>query len=95
MTAVTQPMRALERANEIRSTCSQVKHELRLGELSLHEALFDERAASCRVYDVLRCRRGVGVRKARRALASAQISENRRCRDLSERQKVLVLSVLR
>lgn len=98
MTATTttyQPMLALERANEVRFAAARLKAELRAGEISLRDAIFDERAEGCRIHGLLVCRRGIGDVKAKRALSHLKIRENRRCRDLTVNQRLEILWELR
>jgi len=92
MTALMQHrLAALEQANIARFARAGVKRELRAREITLEQALFDPRASGCPIYDLLICRRGIGDTKAKRTLMRLRIRENRRCRELTDREKHQIL----
>ena len=85
-----QRLSALARANDVRLAISEIRGELRRGELDVADALRDPRAQRMIVYDVLRARRRYGPRIARKILDQLQISERRRVGELTDRQRAAI-----
>lgn len=85
---------ALEKANRVRSGAAAIKREIREGELAVIDALDDPRAAPIEIVDLLDAQRSVGDSKVRSLLARCRVPGNTRVRDLSPRQRVVILQAL-
>ena len=85
-----QQMKALERANVVRFAAADVKRELRDGRLLLGDALFDDRAQSVVLRDLLMAQRFQGPLKVDRLLDTLNVNGYRRVSEITERQKWLV-----
>ena len=92
-----QVLRALDAANVSRLAAAAVKNEVKAGTLSIGEALADERSGPIRVLDLLCAQHRVGRDRVVRLLAamaaadpSNRISEMKRVRELTARQKALL-----
>ena len=87
---------ALEKAGIVRKKRAQVKQELRAGELTfvglLERAENDEDLSGIKVLSVLESIPGIGKVKARRRLKELNISEVRRVKGLSVKQRNALLS---
>jgi hypothetical protein len=77
---------ALARADEIRLGMSAVRKEVYAGQLSLSQALFDERAQPMRIGVLLDAQWRWGPVKTRKFLHALQVGEHRRVRELTSRQ---------
>lgn len=85
-----QQMKALERANIVRFAAADVKREVRNGRLLLGDALFDDRAQSVVLRDLLMAQRFQGPLKVDRLLDTLNVNGYRRVSEITERQKWLV-----
>lgn len=81
---------ALEEANRVRFGIAAVKREIADGTLTVGEAVFDPRAQSMRLWTLLACQRLWGPRRVSCFLAFMLIGEDRRVRELTDRQRELV-----
>lgn len=98
MTAVTvtQQQVALGLANHARLAMSEVRRELRAGELALAPALFDERAGPLTIHTLLASQRRWGNIRSTRLLAGLDppIRETKLVRDLTTRQRVIIIEAV-
>ena len=85
-----QQMKALERANLGRFAAADVKREVSSGILPLRDAVFDERAQSVVLRDLLMSQRFQGPLKVDRLLDTLNVNGYRRVSEITERQKWLV-----
>jgi hypothetical protein len=85
-----QQMKALERANTVRFAAADVKREVSSGILPLRDAVFDERAQSVVLRDLLMSQRFQGPLKVDRLLDTLNVNGYRRVSEITERQKWLV-----
>lgn len=96
MVTLADPRIHLVKANGVRLDVAQLRIELAAGLIDLADAIHDRRADSVTVYNLLRAMRGVGPVKAERACRRALVRSNKRCSELTLRQKgVIVAEVLR
>ena len=92
---MSQNMEALRLANEIRDGRVKVKRRLFAGDLSLEEALQDPSCQTARVLDLLIAQRRWGHSRANKALIAADnIWPNRQVRQLTDRQRKLLIAVV-
>lgn len=89
--AVAQRMRALSRANAVRIGAAQLRRELGAGTISLADALEDERAQPVEIFALLYAQRRWGPRRVRSLLNRVMIGEHRRVRDLTARQRAVLV----
>jgi hypothetical protein len=96
MTADSQPLRALEQANHLRVARSQLKHRVGEGEVTAGEVVLasPRETATMTLFDLLRCQRLWGGRRAHRFLIRAEISETRTVGSLTDRQRTTVAAGL-
>ena len=85
-----QQMKALKQANIVRFAAADVKREVRDGRLLLGDALFDDRAQSVVLRDLLMAQRFQGPLKVDRLLDTLNVNGYRRVSEITERQKWLV-----
>ena len=78
---------ALERAAEARRERTEFKGLVKTGEISLADALADDRAQRIRVHEFLMCIPGIGKAKADDIMRKLGIAENRRVQGLGSRQR--------
>lgn len=78
---------ALERSLAARRERMEFKDLVRKGELSLADALDDDRAKRIRVHEFLMCIPGIGKTKADDIMRKLGIAENRRVQGLGSRQR--------
>lgn len=78
---------ALERSLAARRERMEFKDLVRKGELSLADALDDDRAKRIRVHEFLMCIPGIGKAKADDIMRKLGIAENRRVQGLGSRQR--------
>jgi len=88
-----QHMRALARANEARRRSVRVKRDLKAGRVTVGQALADPDSESLKVCDLLMAQPRWGRAKAVKLLGPLFISETRRVRDLTLRQRRLLADV--
>lgn len=87
---------ALAKAAEARAARAEVKNQLKMGSLSLHEALAssDSTIGKLKVQSLLESLPGVGKVKARRLMDEIGIADNRRVQGLGQQQKAALLGQL-
>lgn len=90
MTATEQRAAALTAGNLVRCQGASIKRALAGGSISLHDALHHPAAGSLRVSALLCSLRGVGESTATRVITAHRISEGRRVRELTDRQRALL-----
>lgn len=90
-------MRALERANEIRSKRAQLKRDLKAGKTRIDTLLLDppEWVQSAKVFDMILAVPKYGRVKANRILQQCRISPSKTIGGLSERQRGELVAHLR
>ncbi len=95
-TAERQPLRALEKANEIRLARAELKRRIALGEVSVAEVILDCPDAADRwsISDLLMSQRRWGSSRCRKFLSSNQIAETRPVGKLTERQRRILAESL-
>jgi len=96
MTPERQPLRALERANEIRLARADLKRRIALGEVSAAEVILSCPVAADRwpIGDLLMSQRRWGSTRCRKFLSSTQIAETRPVGKLTERQRRILADSL-
>lgn len=94
-----QHLAALEKANRHRFAAAEIRRELFEGRITAAEALYDERAQSLTIERLLASQYRWGPQRAARLLrrldSPIPVHENRRVRDLTERQRTLLVEALR
>lgn len=92
-----QPLRALERAQEVRSARAELKRRIGAGQVSAADVILDCPAEASRwpVLQLLASQRHWGQTTARRFLGRCQISEIKPIGELTERQRSLLAAELR
>ena len=83
-------MKALKQANLVRFAAADVKRELRDGDLTVREALWDDRATVIPLRALLLMPRGAGPYKVDRFLMRLDVNGYRRVGELTERQRWVV-----
>lgn len=87
MNTYAQRKAALERSAEARRERMEFKELVKKGEISLADALDDDRAKRIRVHEFLMCIPGIGKAKADDIMRKLGIAENRRVQGLGSRQR--------
>ena len=87
---------ALEKAAEARTARAEIKARLKMGSMSLSEALdsSDPNVLKLKVVSLLESLPGVGKVKARKLMDDIGIAENRRVQGLGAQQREALLSQL-
>ena len=87
---------ALEKAKEARALRADIKNRLKMGSLSLKEALDsdDSNVGKLKVVSVLESLPGVGKVKARKVMEEVGIADNRRVQGLGTQQRIALLESL-
>lgn len=87
---------ALAKAAEARTARAELKSKLKLGSLTLAEALAteDDTVGKLKVVSLLESLPGVGKVKARKIMEDIGIAENRRVQGLGQQQKAALLEQL-
>ncbi|WP_117000461.1 integration host factor, actinobacterial type [Desertimonas flava] len=87
---------ALEKAKEARAARAEVKARLKMGSLSLADALGsdDTNIGKLKVVSLLESLPGVGKVKARKVMEDIGIADNRRVQGLGAQQRSALLSAL-
>jgi len=88
-------MTALARANEVYRGRVEVKRALRERETTLNHVLSEPSVQTAMIYDVLLWQRQWGRSRVLSVLVSLQISETRLVRELTDRQKGLIVEACR
>ncbi|MHB1571697.1 MAG: hypothetical protein ACYC0H_21180 [Solirubrobacteraceae bacterium] len=84
-----QPLRALEKANEIRLARADLKRRIAIGQVSAAEVILDCPVAADRwpIGDLLMSQHRWGSTRCRKFLSSTQITETRPVGQLTDRQR--------
>ena len=92
-----QRMRALQRANEIRSARAQLKRDLKGGKAKIEKLLLDppEYVLSAKAFDMILAVPKYGRVKANKILTQCRISPSKTIGGLSERQRAELVHMLR
>ena len=92
-----QRMRALNRANEIRSKRAQLKRDLKAGKAKIESLLLDppEYVMSAKAFDMMLAVPKYGRVKANKILTQCRISPSKTIGGLSQRQRGELVSQLR
>ena len=92
-----QRMRALRRANEIRSARAKLKRDLKAGKAQIEKLLRDppEYVLSAKVFDMILAVPKYGRVKANKILTQCRISPSKTIGGLSERQRAELVQFLR
>jgi hypothetical protein len=92
-----QRMRALRRANEIRSRRAQLKRDLKAGKTKVEALLLDppDYVLSAKAFDMILAVPKYGRVKANRILTQCRISPSKTIGGLSERQRAELVTQLR
>lgn len=87
---------ALAKAAEARAARAELKNQLKLGSVTLSEALAstDSTVGKLKVVSLLESLPGVGKVKARKLMADIGIADNRRVQGLGQQQKQALLDQL-
>ncbi len=87
---------ALEKAAQARAARAEIKHRLKMGSMTLHEALDsdDVNVGKLKVEVLLHSLPGVGKVKARRLMEDIGIADNRRVQGLGAQQRAALLEQL-
>lgn len=87
---------ALAKAAEARAARAEIKARLKMGSMSLHDALAssDVNVGKLKVVSLLESLPGVGKVKARRIMEDVEIADNRRVQGLGAQQKAKLLELL-
>ena len=87
---------ALAKAAEARAARAEIKARLKMGSMSLQDALAssDVNVGKLKVVSLLESLPGVGKVKARRIMEDVEIADNRRVQGLGAQQKVKLLDLL-
>ena len=87
---------ALEKAAEARAARADIKARLKMGSMSLNEALDsdDPNVGKLKVVSMLESLPGVGKVKARRVMEEIGIADNRRVQGLGAQQRASLLDQL-
>jgi hypothetical protein len=90
-------MRALQKANEIRSQRAQLKRDLKAGKKKIETLLLDppEYVLSAKTFDMLLAVPKLGRVKANRILSQCRISPSKTIGGLSQRQRAELVQQLR
>jgi hypothetical protein len=96
MTADSQPLRALECANRLRVARSHLKRRVGDGQVTAGEVVLASptETATMSLFDLLRCQRMWGERRAHSFLVSSGISEIKTIGSLTDRQRTAVAARL-
>lgn len=89
-----QRMDALAIANEVRARNKAIKAEVTAGRLTLAEALEDPRAGGIAIYMLLMAQPGCGKVKTRQLLHRNLIWSGTKTRDLTARQRQLLIDAM-
>ena len=94
--ACTQPMRALELANRVRSARSELKTRIAAGELSAAEMILScpPELRSMSIAELLACQHGWGEVRSRALLAQVALREDKSIGSLTDRQRQALVSQL-
>lgn len=96
VTTDSQHMRALAQANRVRLARARLKRRVASGEIEAAEVVMNcpWEAESMKICELLTSQRRWGKERCRKFLLPTGLSENKRVADLTERQKVLLSTLL-
>jgi hypothetical protein len=96
MTADSQPLRALERANHLRVARSHLKRRVGAGQVTAGEVVLASptETTTMSLFDLLRCQRMWGARRAHRFLVRSGITETKTIGSLTDRQRTAIAARL-
>lgn len=89
-----QHMVALARANDVRIGIAEIKNLVRVGDMSVAEAMLEPAMSNVWLTTLLQAQHRWGETRARRFCVRVPISEMRKIGDLTERQRRLILDEL-
>lgn len=89
-----QALDALARAQEVRMSAAVVRRAVASGDMTVTDALGDERAASLHVLRLLASQFRWGRGRAMKVMQSVPIRETARVRDLTDRQRDALVEIL-
>lgn len=91
-----QHMRALARANEVRLARADLKRRIGHGEVSVAEVVLRSpwEAESMTIADLLMSQRRWGATRCRKLLQAIPLSENKTVGSMTERQRILLATLL-
>lgn len=94
--APAQPLRALERANEVRLARAELKRQIAGGTRSVADVVIERpwEAAGMTVSDLLTSQRRWGRARCRRLLLPLNLGEAKRLRELTDRQRIGLIAGL-
>lgn len=92
--ATRQCLDALQKGNDTRIAGAAAKRDVKAGLLTVVAALDDERAQVLPIIDLLMAQNRWGRNRALRVLSPQMIAENRRVRDLTDRQRRVIVTAL-
>lgn len=92
--ALDQRRMALKVANWYRSAGVHVQREIKAGELTAGDALWDARAQGLRMYAVLGAQKGWGTVKIEKFCREHRFSPSRKVRELTNRQRLEIAGAL-
>ncbi len=86
----------MAKAAEARAARAEIKQRLKMGSISLQDALAseDKNMAKLKVVSLLESLPGVGKVKARKLMEELEISDNRRVQGLGSKQRQALLDAL-
>jgi hypothetical protein len=92
-----QRLRALRKANEIRTARAQLKRDLKAGKVKIEQLLLDppHYVMSAKAFDMILAVPKYGRVKANKILATCRISPSKTISGLSERQRAELVAQLR
>ena len=90
-------MKALNKANEIRTARAQLKRDLKAGKVKIEKLLLDppEYVMSAKAFDMILAVPKYGRVKANRILSQCRISPSKTIGGLSQRQRAELVQMLR
>ncbi len=91
-----QRLRALEKANDVRRACAELKRELAAGRITLAQILGDPPpcARTAKVRELLLAVPKIGPAKVHRGLAHCRIADTKTVTGLSDRQRSELIELL-
>jgi hypothetical protein len=95
--SLTQRMKALGRANEVRTDRAQLKRDLKAGRKLVHDILLDppDTVETMKVFDLILACPKYGRIKTNKILQQCRISPSKTIGGMSPRQRTEVVSMLR
>jgi hypothetical protein len=91
---MSQQLEALRKGNEIRKRNADIKRQIRNGELTVAEALYEHEIGSMKVAQLIQAHKWFGEVKTRKLLAFIGASRALRVDDLTNRQRDLLAQAM-